>query len=95
MALYETFEYAACYRNEKKAQRQKMIENLSTQPSARNNMSTNEADHSESQRLLDDDSETAIVMESFNVREVVSDGDIRAENTEQQSSENEGPLIQH
>lgn len=92
MALYETFEYAACYRKEKRTQRQKMIENLPTQVSARN-MSANETDHSESQRLLDDDSETVIVMESFDVREVISDCDVGTENSEQLSLEN-GRLIQ-
>ncbi|XP_061169906.1 proprotein convertase subtilisin/kexin type 7-like [Saccostrea echinata] len=81
MALYETFEYAVCYRDEKKAQRQKMMASLQTQQPARNKP-TDEADQSESQRLLDSESDTAISMETFDVREVVSDFEDGTDNQE-------------
>ncbi|XP_062606722.1 proprotein convertase subtilisin/kexin type 7-like [Saccostrea cucullata] len=81
MALYETFEYAVCYRDEKKAQRQKMMANLQNQQPSRNK-TTDEADQSESQRLLDTESDTAISMETFDVRENVPDFEDGTDNQE-------------
>lgn len=70
MALYETFEYAACYRDEKKAQRQRMLEHLQTNPSVLDG-DIEDADHPESQRLLSN--ETVIPLDTFDVREIALD----------------------
>lgn len=72
MALYETFEYAACYREEKKAQRQRMLEHLQTNPSVRDG-DIEDADHPESQRLLSNETETVIPLDTFDVREIALD----------------------
>uniref|UniRef100_K1QNF0 Proprotein convertase subtilisin/kexin type 7 n=1 Tax=Magallana gigas TaxID=29159 RepID=K1QNF0_MAGGI len=72
MALYETFEYAACYRDEKKAQRQRMLEHLQTNPSVRDG-DIEDADHPESQRLLSNETETVIPLDTFDVREIALD----------------------
>ena len=54
MALYETFEYAACYKEEKKEQRQKMMEELQSRDRERTDSRHRRSSDEEARRLLDD-----------------------------------------
>ena len=86
MALYETFEYAACYRDEKKAQRQRMLELLQTRSSGRNRY-TEGSGQPESQSLLGDNTETHIAMDTFDVSEGITNCEESVDNENESESQ--------